>query len=58
LNSSIFKQLLLLKYDLEWSYQQIADYLDMKPNGVKTYLARARAKFKELYWREEDERPK
>ncbi|MDR4928727.1 RNA polymerase sigma factor [Peribacillus simplex] len=51
----IFKQLLLLKYDLEWSYQQIAEYLEMKPSGVKTYLARARAKFKELYWREENE---
>lgn len=54
----IFKQLLLLKYDLEWSYQQIAEYLEMKPSGVKTYLARARAKFKELYWREENERSK
>lgn len=54
----IFKQLLLLKYDLEWSYQQIAEYLEMKPSVVKTYLARARAKFKELYRREENERPK
>lgn len=54
----IFKHLLLLKYDLEWSYQQIAEYLEMKPSVVKTYLARARAKFKELYRREENERPK
>ncbi|QDQ02415.1 sigma-70 family RNA polymerase sigma factor [Lysinibacillus fusiformis] len=54
----IFKQLLLLKYDLEWSYQQIAEYLELKPSVVKTYLARARAKFKELYRREENERPK
>jgi len=54
----IFKQLLLLKYDLEWSYQQIAEYLEMKPSVVKTYLARARAKFKELYRREENERLK
>lgn len=45
----IYKQMLLLKYDLDWSYQQIADYLDMRPNSVKTYLARARAKFRELY---------
>lgn len=51
-----FKQLLLLKYDLEWSYQQIAQYLEMKPERVKTYLARARAKFKELYRREDNER--
>jgi RNA polymerase sigma-70 factor (ECF subfamily) len=49
----IYKQLLHLKYGLEWSYQQIAEYLDMNPNGVKTYLARARAKFKEIYRREE-----
>lgn len=47
--SFTYKQLLLLKYEMEWSYQQIAEYLDMKPNGVKTYLARARAKFKEIY---------
>jgi RNA polymerase sigma factor (sigma-70 family) len=53
-----FKQLLLLKYELEWSYQQIAQYLEMKPDGVKTYLARARAKFKELYRRKENERQK
>ncbi|MEH7074267.1 RNA polymerase sigma factor [Neobacillus drentensis] len=53
-----FKQLLLLKYDLEWSYQQIAQYLEMKPDGVKTYLARARAKFKELYGRENNDRQK
>lgn len=51
-----FKQLLLLKYDMEWSYQQIGDYLGMKPSGVKTYLARARAKFKELYGREDNEK--
>ena len=54
----IYKQLLLFKYELEWSYKQIAEYLDMKPSGVKTYLARARAKFKEIYWREENERTK
>lgn len=54
----IYKQLLLFKYELEWSYKQIAEYLNMKPSGVKTYLARARAKFKEIYWREENERTK
>lgn len=51
----IFKQLLLLKYELEWSYQEIADFLEMKPSGVKTYLARAREKFKEI-WRKENEK--
>lgn len=53
-----FKQLLLLKYDMQWSYQQIAEYLGMKPDGVKTNLARARAKFKELYRRKENEKTK
>ena len=54
----VFKQLLLLKYELDWSYQKIAEYLDMKPNTVRTYLARARAKFKELYRGEENEKSK
>ena len=54
----IYKQLLLFKYELEWSYKQIAEYLDMKPSAVKTYLARAREKFKEIYGREENERAK
>ncbi|WP_121610784.1 RNA polymerase sigma factor [Mesobacillus foraminis] len=53
-----FKQLLLLKYDMEWSYNKIADFLEMKPNGVKTYLARARAKFKDIYRRKANERTK
>lgn len=53
-----FKQLLLLKYDMEWSYHQIAEYLGMKTDGVKTNLARARAKFKELYRRKENEKTK
>lgn len=51
-----YKQLLLLKYELEWSYQQIADYLEIKPNNVKTYLARARKKFKDIYQGEENEK--
>jgi len=51
-----YKQLLLLKYELEWSYQQIADYLEIKPNNVKTYLARARKKFKEIYQEENNEK--
>ncbi len=50
--SPTFKQLLLLKYELEWSYKQIAEYVDMKPEAVKTYLARARKTFKEMYRRE------
>ncbi|GEB77720.1 RNA polymerase sigma factor [Sporolactobacillus inulinus] len=54
----IYKQLLQLKYGLEWSYQQIAEYLEMNPKSVKTYLARARAKFKKIYRREENEENK
>ncbi|MDF2946520.1 MAG: polymerase sigma factor, sigma-70 family [Bacillales bacterium] len=50
-----FRQLLILKYELDWSYQKIGDYLDMNTKTVKTYLARARAKFKELYWGEGNE---
>ncbi len=50
--SPTFKQLLLLKYELGWSYKQIAEYVDMKPEAVKTYLARARKTFKEMYRRE------
>jgi len=56
--SPTFKQLLLLKYELEWSYKQIAEYVDMKPEVVKTYLARARKTFKEMYRRECNEENK
>ncbi|MCM3196541.1 RNA polymerase sigma factor [Priestia megaterium] len=54
--SPTFKQLLLLKYELDWSYKQIAEYVDMKPEAVKTYLARARKTFKEMYRRECNEK--
>lgn len=45
----LHKQLLLCKYELGWSYQQLAAYFDLHINTVKTYLARARKKFKQLY---------
>lgn len=45
----LHKQLLLCKYDLGWSYQQISAYFDIHTNTVKTYLARARANFNQLY---------
>lgn len=44
--SPIHKNLMLLKYDVELSYSQIASMLDMKEETVKTYLYRARNDFK------------
>lgn len=47
----IFKQLLLLKYELELSYKEIALLLGMKEETVRTYLFRARKEFQRK-WRE------
>ncbi|WP_066175236.1 RNA polymerase sigma factor [Bacillus marinisedimentorum] len=49
----LYKQLLLLKYELELSYQEIAEMLDLNPGTLKTYLFRARQSFKELYRKEQ-----
>ncbi|WP_246942954.1 RNA polymerase sigma factor [Bacillus pinisoli] len=49
----LYKQLLLLKYDLELSYGEIADMLDLNEGTLKTYLFRARKTFKELYRKEQ-----
>ncbi|WP_442598572.1 RNA polymerase sigma factor [Neobacillus sp. D3-1R] len=51
--SPVYKQILLLKYDTLLSYKEIGNVLDMNENKVKTYLARARAQFKELFRRDE-----
>ncbi len=48
----IYKNLLLLKYELELTYEEISELLDMKPGTLKTYLYRARENFKFLYERE------
>lgn len=44
--SPIYKNLIVMKYDLGLSYIQIANMLDMKEETVKTYLYRARNDFK------------
>ena len=49
----LYKQLLLLKYDLELSYQEIAEMLDLNIGTLKTYLFRARKSFKQKYRREQ-----
>ncbi|WP_040758564.1 RNA polymerase sigma factor [Sporosarcina newyorkensis] len=46
-----FKQLLLLKYEVELSYQDISLLLGMKESTVKTYLFRARKEFQKK-WRD------
>lgn len=47
----IFKQLLLLKYELELSYKEISLLLGLKEETVRTYLFRARKEFQKK-WRE------
>lgn len=46
----VYKQLLVLKYELELSYDEIALLLGMKKETVRTYLFRARKEFQEK-WR-------
>jgi RNA polymerase sigma factor (sigma-70 family) len=48
----LYKQILLLKYELELSYKEIAEMLDLNLGTLKTYLYRARETFKEIYRRE------
>ncbi|MGQ4668321.1 RNA polymerase sigma factor [Metabacillus halosaccharovorans] len=48
----LYKQLLVMKYDMELSYEEIAEMLDLNPGTLKTYLYRAREAFKEIYRRE------
>ena len=46
----VYKQLLLLKYELDLSYKEIALMLGMKEETVRTYLFRARKEFQKK-WR-------
>lgn len=49
-----YKQLLLLKYELDLSYKEISLLLGMKVETVRTYLSRARKAFQEN-WRDLNE---
>ncbi|WML58714.1 RNA polymerase sigma factor [Neobacillus sp. PS2-9] len=49
LMSDSFRTLLIFKYMMELSYQEISMILDMPEKQVKTYLYRARLKFKQLW---------
>ncbi|GAB7388760.1 sigma-70 family RNA polymerase sigma factor [Bacillaceae bacterium] len=49
--SPIYKQLLIMKYEMDLSYKEIASLLGLKPEMVKTYLFRARKQFQQK-WRE------
>lgn len=50
-----YRSLLILKYDMELSYKEIGLLLGINEDSVKTYLYRARNKFKEE-WRKSNER--
>ena len=54
--SPTYKNLLLLKYDMELSYEQIGDITGMGQDKIKTYLYRARNEFKKKWEAIEDGR--
>ena len=49
----VFKELLILKYVIGFSYRDISDFKGYSQEKVKIYLYRARNKFKELWGRSE-----
>lgn len=51
-----FRELLLLKYQSNLSYEEISELLDITVSSVKTNLFRARKKFAEVYKEESYER--
>ena len=44
----IYKNLLILKYIIGLSYREIAEIIDIKEQTLKTYLDRARQKFRDV----------
>ena len=49
-----YKHILLLKYEMNMSYKEIALTLDIKEDKVKTWLYRARKQFEKVYGGSED----
>ncbi|WP_017754005.1 RNA polymerase sigma factor [Calidifontibacillus oryziterrae] len=47
--SGLQQELLVLKYELELSYKEIAALVDMNENTLKTHIRRAKEKFSERY---------
>lgn len=52
----IYKQLLILKYELGFSYKEISELIAIREEKVKTYLYRARKLFQKKYGGLYDER--
>lgn len=52
---SSYKELLILKYDMDLTYKEIGRVLGFPEQTVKTYLYRARNEFKSV-WREQNDR--
>lgn len=50
------RNLLLLRYEMELSYKEIAELLDMDEKTIKTYLYRARLAFKKKWEETSDEK--
>ncbi|WP_081730166.1 RNA polymerase sigma factor [Viridibacillus arenosi] len=50
----LHKQLILLKYVLGLSYEEISEMLDINLGTLKTYLFRARKSFKDIYRKENE----
>ena len=50
------RKLIEMKYEDEFSYKEISEYLNLKESSVKTYLYRARKKFSKLFRRDNNER--
>ncbi|MFJ8072340.1 RNA polymerase sigma factor [Peribacillus sp. NPDC096447] len=48
-----YKHILLMKYEFNMSYKEIAQTLDIKEETVKTWLYRARKQFEKVYGRSE-----